>query len=77
MQLEQAAHRARLSTRSRRRARDARKARAAAGAASRAGHQALGRALDLEQAGGAIALAVVDGRGQVRDFVGQAVRRGL
>ncbi len=36
-----------------------------------AGHQALGGALDFEQAGGAIALTVVDRGHQVRNFVGQ------
>ena len=40
----------------------------------RAGHQAFGRALDLEQAGRAIALAVVDSGRQVRNFLGQARR---
>ena len=39
----------------------------------RAGHQALGGALQFEQAGGAIALAVVDRGHQVRDLVGQPV----
>ncbi len=39
-----------------------------------AGHQALGGALDLEQAGRAIALAIVDSGRQVRNFVGQPRR---
>ena len=73
MQLEQAADALCPSTGYRRRAPGARTGAASAGMRLRAGHQALGGALEFEESGGAVALALVDRGDQVRDFVRQAL----